>query len=663
MAGISGNSAAPVSFPGIASGIDYNSIIQKLTAMSLQQNVGLNAQMATLSNANMELIKINSMFASLQNALTGLSQPAPFSSYNAVSSNTSVASAQGIPNTSATPGTYVIQSSTLATATQVTNSTAGAHKMTDLIGGTPSDQVPLSKSYAAVTPSNGTSGTGGKITVDGVTVSYDVTSQSLQTILANIQSAVRASADASFTIGYAAGTDTIAVSGSKPVSLGSAADSGNLLTVLKLDQAQISNSGPGPYTVTGTSGVGGINQAAPLNGATSAGFTTAVTSGTFTINGVQIKVDATGDNVASILSRINASTAGVVATFDAGKNQIQLTAKATGPQSIVVGAASDTSNFLSAAGLTSAAGAQTTLGTQASVVVQTPSGAPKTVYSNSNNITNAIPGIQINLLASSSSPFTISVSQDTTQLVSAIGTFVSAYNAVVNEINQATAAPVVIGSKPGNQTSSASVGGGILFGNADVASIKDRLEGIASELMQGNGTTYNSLSSIGLNMDDSFTVLTSNSNGSQNGGTNSSGSSNSSSNPVQTTTYSGTSGQFLPLDVTKLQAALQKNPSAVQNLFTGANGIVSQMGSYLTTVTGVPTMLASGLDGSIPPVSIMQSFEDSNSAQIKSLQQQVTLITQSANQQADALRQQFVGVESQLAEFQSLQQQIASVFK
>jgi len=661
MAGISGTNSPPISFPGISSGIDYNSIIQKLTAMSLQQNVGLNAQMATLSNANMELIKINSMFASLQNALTGLSQPAPFNSFNALSSNTSVATAQGIPNTSATPGTYVVQSSTLATATQITNNPAGAHKMTDLIGGTPSDQVPLSQSYAAVTPSNGSSGTGGKITVDGVTVSYDVTSQSLQTILANIQSAVQANADASFTIGYAAGTDTSAVSGSKPVSLGSAADSGNLLTVLKLDQAQISNSGPGPYTVTGTSGVGGINQSAPLNGPTSAGFTTAVTSGTFTINGVQIKVDPTGDNVASVLSRINASTAGVVATYNAAKNQIQLTAKATGPQSIVVGSATDTSNFLSAAGLTTAAGASTTLGSQASIVLQTPSGGSQTVYSNSNNVTNAIPGIQLNLLASSSSPFTITVSQDTTQLVSAIGTFVSAYNAVINEINQATAAPVVIGSQPGNQTASASVGGGVLFGNADVQSIKDRIEGIASELVRGNGTTYNSLSSIGLNMDDSFTVLTTNSNGAQNGGSNASGS--SSSNPVQTTTYSGTSGQFLPLDVTKLQAALQNNPSAVQNLFSGSNSIVSQLGSYLTTVTGVPTMLSSGLDGTIPSVSILQSFEDSNSAQIKSLQQQVTLITQSANQQADALRQQFVGVESQLAEFQSLQQQISSVFK
>lgn len=661
MAGLSGSGTPPISFPGIASGIDYNSIIQKLTALTLQQNVSLNAQLATLNAANLELIKINSQFASLQNAMTALSQPALFNSYNAVSSNTSVASAQGIPNTSATPGTYVIQSSTLATATQTTNNAAAGHKMTDLIGGTPSDQVALINSYAAVTGSNGSGGSGGKITVDGVTVSYDVTTQSLKTILNNIQTAVRASADASFTIGYAGGTDTIQITGNKPVSLGSGGDSGNLLTVLKLDQAQINNSGPGPYTVTGTSGVGGINQAAPLNGASNAGFVTAVTQGTFTINGVQISVNPTGDNVAAVLSRINASNAGVIATYNAAQNQIQLTAKVSGPQSIVVGSSSDTSNFLTAAGLTTAAGATTTLGTQAKVVLQTPSGGSQTIYSNSNNVTNAIPGIQLNLLASSSSPFTVTVSQDSTQLVSAIGTFVSAYNTVVNEINQATSAPVVIGHKPGNQTSSASLGGGILFGNADVESIKNRIESIVSGLVSGNGTTYNSLSSIGLNLDDSFTVLTSNSNGQQNGGTNAPGS--NSSNPVQTTTYSGTSGQFMPLNTTKLQAALQNNPSAVSNLLNGASGIVKQLGSYLTTVTGVPTTLSSGLAGTIPTVSIIQSYENTNSDMITSIQQQVKLITNNANQQADALRRQFVAVEGQIAQFQSLQSSLSGFFK
>ena len=109
MSGVSGTNTPPISFPGISSGIDYNSIIQKLTSLTLEQNVGLNAQMTTLSNANMELIKINSLFASLQSALTALSQPNLFNAYDALSSNTNVATAQGLPSVAATPGTYVIQ--------------------------------------------------------------------------------------------------------------------------------------------------------------------------------------------------------------------------------------------------------------------------------------------------------------------------------------------------------------------------------------------------------------------------------------------------------------------------------------------------------------------------------------------------------------------------
>src|SRR5947209_14485919 len=155
MSGVSGTNSAPISFPGISSGIDYNSIIQKLTRLTLAKKWTLNAQMTTLSNANMELIKINSMFASLQSALTSLSQPGLFDSYNAVSSNSSVATAQGIPSVAATPGTYVIQSTTLATASQVLNGAGSGHSMTDLIGGTASDQVPLAQSYAAITASNG----------------------------------------------------------------------------------------------------------------------------------------------------------------------------------------------------------------------------------------------------------------------------------------------------------------------------------------------------------------------------------------------------------------------------------------------------------------------------------------------------------------------------
>ncbi len=656
---VPGTNVPPISFPGISSGIDYNSIITKLTSLTLAPTVGLNQQIATLNAANAELITINSLFTSVQNALGALSDPTLFTSYSATSSNSAFATAQEISGQTAAPGTYAIKSETIATSTTVTSNASVGHSIRDLItqgpySGLASDTVPLVDSYAAVTPTNG-AGASGTITVDGVAVSYNVNTDSLQTILNRIQTAVQANYDSSFTIGYNGTTDTIVVNGNKPITLGSANDQGNLLQVLKLDQAQINDSGPGPYTVTGTSGVGGLNLAAALNSYTYAGFQgTGVTSGVFTINGVAITVSSTGDNLASIIGKINASSAGVVASYNSATNQITLVSKTTGTQSIVLGASGDTSNFLAEAGLTTASGASTTLGTQASIVLQTPSGGTTTVYSNSNQVTNAIPGIQINLLSNSTSQFTINVAQDTTGLVNAVNTFVSAYNAAITEINNATQPPVVTASAPGTSgVQSTAIGGGVLWGNSDVANLKSVLVGLVSGFF-GSGNQYNSLASLGLQLSSSFTQLTSNNNTGQNG---------NNTQPIQSTTYQGTDGTFQPLDATKFQAAFAANASAVEQIFQGANGLTTQLGTYLTGVTGFPTLLNSGPVGNIPTVAIIQSFENTNSSQITTIQQQVQQITDNANQQANLLRQEFVATETQLAGYQALQSQLAGFFK
>ncbi|MDQ2681371.1 MAG: flagellar filament capping protein FliD [Candidatus Eremiobacteraeota bacterium] len=662
MAGI-GNNLPPISFPGISSGIDYNSIITKLTSLTLAPNIQLNAQIGTINAANLELIKINSLLASVQGSLTALSQPANFDSFTANSSNTGVLTAQGIPNVSATPGTYIIQSTQIATATQITNDAAAGHKETDLLGGTPSDQLPLAQSYAAITPSNGTGGTG-KVTIDGHQFSYDVGSQSIDTIFTQINSYFNTTVgDASFHIGFQAGTDKVAVTDANPITLGSASDSGNLLTVLKLDQA--ANGGaPGAYAVDATSGVGGINQTTSFNAPNSAGFVTPVTAGSFTINGVTLTVSAT-DALSDVINRINSSAAGVTAQFNASSGALTLTNKATGPQSIVLGKVGDSSNFLAASGLTTG-GAQTVNGVQSKVVVQGPSGIPQTFYGNSNQVTSAIPGISINLVTTdASTPVTLTVGQDTTQLVSALTTFVSAYNAAVGEINSASAAPVVtalpVGSVTGSQSQQFS--GGVLYGNADINGLKDQLQNIVSGIIPGTGNSFNSLAQIGLQLDSSFSVLTTANNGAQqNGGQPAGGNSGSTPQPVQATTFAGTDGELQPLNVAKLQAALQSNPTQVQALI---NGVVSNLGNYLGPVTGLPTTLSTGLVGFLPvgSTSIIQGFENQNTALLASLQEQVKQNTDNANSQADSLRKQFVATEGQLAVYQSLQQQLAGFFK
>ena len=661
---IPGTDVAPISFPGIASGIDYNAIIQKLTAMTLAPNVRLNQQIASLNAANLELIKINGMLASVQGTLGALSQPSLFSSFSALSSNLSIATAQGIAGVQATPGTYTIQSTTIGTATTVTGARSAGHSENDLIGspGFPATQMALSQSYAQVTPSNGTGGQG-KITIDGVVTTYDVNVDSVQTILARIQSNVQV-VDPGFTASLQAGTDTVELkSTDKPISIGSATDSGNLQDVFKLTTAQVNNTATSG-DIVGTSGIGGINQSQTLNSVntygdpTNAGYVTAVTAGNFTINGVSITVDPTKDNLADVITRINNSSAGVIATFNAAAGTISLANKTAGPQSIVLSDGS--SNFLSASGLTPASGATTSVGTQAVVVLQSPGGGTQTVYSNSNQVTNAIPGVQLNILGNTATPFTVTVSQDTSQLVSALNTFVSAYNTAINEINIATQAPVVpnlpVGSLP--SSSQQQYSGGVLYGNSDVESLKDRLESLASNITQLNGTSYNSLSSIGLTLDNSFTTLTAQSQTSA-----PSAGSTSGTGPIQTTTFQGTSGQFQPLDVSKLQAALTANPLAVQNLLQSTTGIIGTIGSYLTGITGQPTMFASALLGTIPNTSVLQGFENTNTANISSIQQQIQLITDNANLQADSLRREFSMTESTISGLQSLQQQLGGFLK
>jgi len=117
------------------------------------------------------------------------------------------------------------------------------------------------------------------------------------------------------------------------------------------------------------------------------------------------------------------------------------------------------------------------------------------------------------------------------------------------------------------------------------------------------------------------------------------------------------------LDVSKLQAALAANPTAVQNLLSGAQGMVTQLGTYLTGVTGFATQVSSGLLGTAPSVSMMQAYENSNASQITSIQEQISLIQTNVNQYADSLRQEFVAAETQLSGYQSLQQQLGSFFK
>jgi flagellar hook-associated protein 2 len=659
---------APVSFPGISSGIDYNSIIQKYTADTLAQNKPTQNQVNNLSAQNVAILKIQGLIGSVQDSLTALSDPSVFGAFKATVSNAAngspAAATSQIKGQQPIAGTYTINAQTVATATSILNDTAA--------NGSLNLAVPADQAGTSVAITNGTA-SNGKFTINGVQINYDASTQTIPSIIASINTALSGTGGSA--VLNANGTVTL----TGVTSMGSGGDSGNLEQVLKLDTAQIVAG-----TVTSGSTIAGINQSSVLNQNNSAGFATGVTSGTFTINGVSFTVDATKDSLSNVISRINSSTAGVTATYNPQTSSITLQAKSVGPQSILLGAGGDTSNFLTATGLTTAGRTQTT-GTQASLTYTDTLGS-HTVYSSTNDFVSAIPGIDININTSSpvlppgSTFYTVTVAADPSQAEAAIGKFVTAYNAAIQELNKDTVAPTVQASADASTgiSSATSNGGGVLYGNFQISGLRDQLVNLVSGFIPSGSSSYNSLASVGLMLDTSSQAVGTQSADSDDSTT----ASDSTSSSNNSFTVNATSGQLAALDVTKFEAAYAANTSAVQNLFTlnpllqtaggsgggtvpvpGATyGFSYLLGQQLAQIDGLSTFLTGSLvsPGNLA-TSLLNSITASNNQQIDSLQQQISMINREATQQADSLRQQFSASESQIAQLQALQQQISKI--
>lgn len=101
----------------------------------------------------------------------------------------------------------------------------------------------------------------------------------------------------------------------------------------------------------GTTNVGaGLSATDDVSGVTlsSAGFSTAVSAGTFTVNGKQITI-TTSDTLQDVFDQIGTATGGdVVASYSSATDQIEFTSFAG---EIILGSATDSSNFLQVARL------------------------------------------------------------------------------------------------------------------------------------------------------------------------------------------------------------------------------------------------------------------------------------------------------------------------
>ena len=205
-------------------------------------------------------------------------------------------------------------------------------------------------------------------------------------------------------------------------------------------------------------------------------------AGEFKINGVSIAYSAGTDTVSDVINRINASTAGVTASYDAINDRFLLTSKATGDMGIAL--EDVTGNFLAATGL--AAGALT----HGRNMIYTVNGSDPLI-SQSNTITESssgIAGLSVTALKENS-PVTVTVGSDTAKIKNAIQGFVDAYNKVQSLIDTQTASTT---------DAKGVVTAGILAGDSDADQIASTLRRTIYSPISGLSGTMKHLANLGI---------------------------------------------------------------------------------------------------------------------------------------------------------------------
>jgi flagellar hook-associated protein 2 len=154
-------------------------------------------------------------------------------------------------------------------------------------------------------------------------------------------------------------------------------------------------------------------------------------SGTLTIQGHTFNVNSANNNdtLSALSASINAASIGVTSSVITDSSGSRL--------SIVSGTSGAAGQLTIAASLTDASSNPVTFPSTSGQVGQDAilSVDGVSVTSPSNTVTSAIPGVTFQLLAPSSSPVQVQITDDATSIGTAINSFVSAYNKVIGDIN------------------------------------------------------------------------------------------------------------------------------------------------------------------------------------------------------------------------------------
>jgi flagellar hook-associated protein 2 len=470
-----------MSISGLASGFDWKSVVDQLTNVERAPQATVRTEQTTLANRRSALGQIATQLTDLQTKATALGDSSLYNRRSVSSSDTSIATVSAADG--AVTGSYSINVTTLATPSSWLGATSGIisplHTADVNANAAPTGPVLSAAGWGATltagTVTIGVQESSGTVTNTTVTVA---TTDTLKDVLVKLDTAIGSTGVAT----YSSANDqvTIARPDGKNLILGSASDTSNLLSCLKLF-----TPAPGASAVS-ESKLGSLKLFSSLSSqplVTPLTYGTTATTGAFSINGVSIDYSSSS-TLASILSSINDSAAGVQASFDSGLNRFVLKNKEPGNRGVVL-AQSGSSNFLTAFGLT---GTGSSLSSGTDLVYSINGGA--TAKARSNSIRDSDSGLTgLTFTASKVGTTTITSANDTGAARSAIDALVSSVNRVQSLISSLTVS---------NRDAAGKITAGVLAYDQTIFQLGSSLRSLLSlQLSGGPSTTIRGLADLG----------------------------------------------------------------------------------------------------------------------------------------------------------------------
>jgi flagellar hook-associated protein 2 len=578
----------PVSFSGLVSGLNTQSIINAEMAVYEQPLTNLQTEQSTINTQIADFQAINTQLLSLQQSADALADPSAFNeAYAAASSNSSVATAAVTSGTQTGSLTFAVDQLAVG-STQISAGTVASPN--DIVT---SGSVLVGSGGAALGITSLTAGTGlaaGSHTIavtqssSGATVAGSAPLAASTTIGASNDQLDLVVNGAAQTVALASGTytpsqlaqaidaasggslsATTSVSGQLSLATteqGSAASlqltGGSALTALGLSAGSTVNGTDGVISLDGTSttvsdisgsGTTSLTLNSGTGGTVTVGISGGVTAGSMTADSVSV-----GDgSLQSVVSAINGAGVGVTANaLEVGQNSyaLELTSNGTGT------ASSTTIDPQAFAG--SGLGALLTTTSAQNAVVSVGGTGGYQVTSQTNALSGLLPGITISLASVSSTPVTVTVSPDGSTVAGNVQTLVSAANQLLSTISTDTAY--------NTQTKTA----GPLNGNMSLTSLAQQILGAIGEAVgrSGAGSDGTAGESAGLAITSQGTIT---------------------------------------FNQTAFEAAYAKNPTGVQSMFTEGGTFTAALPAYAGQVS-----VAGATDNTSPgtyAVSVTQSAQ------------------------------------------------------